>query len=68
MLAGVPDRADLALDAAHPEAAGTSTPSTPSSCRAAPSGVWQSSLVTHRMLTRASLANPPARSASAGER
>ena len=51
-----------------PNPPGTSTPSTPSSWRAAPSGVWQSSLVTHRMLTLASLPNPPARSASAGDR
>ena len=51
-----------------PNPPGTSTPSTPSRCLAAPSGVWQSSLGTQRMLTRASLANPPARSASAGDR
>ena len=51
-----------------PNPPGTRTPSAPSSWRAAPSAVWQSSLVTQRILTRASLANPPARSASAGDR
>ena len=51
-----------------PNPPGIRMPSTSARCRAAPSAVWQSSLVTHRMFTRASLANPPARSASAGDR
>ncbi len=51
-----------------PNPPGMSTPSTPSSSRAAPSTVSQSSLLTQRMLTRASQAKPPARSASVTER
>ena len=51
-----------------PNPPGISTPSAPSSSLIAPSGVWQWSLGTQRMLTWASLAKPPARSASAGER
>ena len=51
-----------------PKPPGTQTASTPSSSRAAPSGVWQSSEVTQRMWTLQSLAKPPARSASVTDR
>ena len=51
-----------------PKPPGISTPSTPSSSAAAPSGSSQASLITQRTFTWASLAKPPALSASAGDR
>ena len=62
------DRADLPLDAADAEAAGDEHPVHPVELARRTLGVSQSSLGTHRMLTLASLANPPARSASVGDR
>ncbi len=51
-----------------PNPPGTSTASTPCSASSAPSGVWHSSDATQRIVTFASFANPPARSASVTER
>ena len=51
-----------------PKPPGTQTASTSASSFAAPSWLAQSSEVTHFSRTRASLANPPARSASVTDR
>ena len=51
-----------------PNPPGIRIPSTPSSSAAAPSGSSQASLITQRMFTWASLAKPPALSASAGDK
>ena len=51
-----------------PNPPGIRMPSTPSSWLAASSGFSQSSLVTQRIVTLASLPKPPAFSASAGDR
>ena len=68
-LAGVPDRADLALDAADPEAAGDQhTVHAGQRGRGARPGSAQSSEGTQRISTLARWANPPARSASVTDR
>ena len=69
MLAGVPDRADLALHAADAEAAGDAD-AVDVLQRAAPppQRVSQASEATQRTTTLARLANPPARSASHTDR
>ncbi len=51
-----------------PKPPGTQMPSRSLRLRAAPSGVAQSSLDTHRMLTRQSWWNAPARIASVTDR
>ncbi len=69
VLARVAQRADLALDAAHAEPAGDHHAVDAARARARrPRGVAQSSDGTQRMFTRASLAKPPARSASVTDR
>ncbi len=51
-----------------PKPPGITTASTPAKAASAPAGVAQSSDVTHRMVTPASFAKPPARIASVTER